>query len=402
MRYFLKKDVVVAYGAMGSCIYDLRDFFAKIYRLDQEASDFVKNITTQNDFPIEEEHNFLLSELLSNAFLIRGHEVCTKDEEKHQNKNLTAWIEVTEKCQLRCSYCYGSFDAKKTNKLNAKDIDLIIDQLICNGFSNFKLIGGEPLLCKDIVQTLVSRLSEIKGCNIELFTNGLLLTEDFLAFCVKHDVKIAIGIFGANDTECLDITGASNVFKKQSEIIKLVKNSGVTYRLSITRTEQNSSASKEKLADIYEFPVALLRQDQVKHVGRAGSLPNHSLLQPKRIQESHFKRKFKSSFIKSNMYDGHPCYKDKICITSSLDVYPCIMERTVVYGNLADATLVDILKSGSASACMKVSKDYIDTCKDCEYRYACFDCRVDRESPMNFYSKSLNCSYNPHKGTWAK
>ena len=48
-----------------------------------------------------------------------------------------------------------------------------------------------------------------------------------------------------------------------------------------------------------------------------------------------------------------------------------------------------------------LTKDKIHKCKDCELRYACFDCR---EIPMrvenNLYATNPYCKYNPYKGTW--
>ena len=171
-------------------------------------------------------------------------------------------------------------------------------------------------------------------------------------------------------------------------------------RLSITRTEKNRSATKEDLARIYNFPTELIREDQVKDVGRATNTKTPQNSQQKFIQKKTFSHKFKSSFIKQNISGGHSCYRDKICITSSLDVHPCVMERSVVYGNLRHTSLIDLLRSGSKY--MKASKDFIDTCNACEYRYACFDCRVQRELPGVFFSKSSNCGYNPHTGTWVE
>ena len=48
---------------------------------------------------------------------------------------------------------------------------------------------------------------------------------------------------------------------------------------------------------------------------------------------------------------------------------------------------------------MKLGKDHIDICCNCEYRYACFDCRPDAVS-SDIYAKPWNCTYNPLSGIW--
>lgn len=398
-KYTFQSGVEVAYGVTGACIYDLRSETAKIYRLDKEASDFIRLITTKHSFPPAKSGEKLLSELIKNAIL--SETFCNGIIEERigdKRPSLVAWIEITENCQLNCSYCYGSFGGKNKTTIPVNSVEMLVGQLKINGFSVFRLIGGEPLLHKKIIHLLVSKLSEIHESAIEIYTNGLLLDEEFVAFCKDYGVKLAIGIFGANEVECATVTGAKNVWKKQLDIIDLVRASQIPYRISITRTSANGSASNDELARIYNFPVERLRQDHVKSVGRAKKYAGLIESSLKSITKDYFSRKFPSSLIRRNIAGGHPCYENKLCITATLDVYPCIMERSVVYGNLLSTPLAEIIKSGSPY--MSASKDVVATCKDCEYRYACFDCRVERVSPDDFYSKSSRCAYNPHTGIW--
>lgn len=52
-----------------------------------------------------------------------------------------------------------------------------------------------------------------------------------------------------------------------------------------------------------------------------------------------------------------------------------------------------------------LTKDQIEVCKDCEFRYICTDCRAYTErSHTNKegldISKPLKCGYNPYTGEW--
>jgi SPASM domain peptide maturase of grasp-with-spasm system len=49
----------------------------------------------------------------------------------------------------------------------------------------------------------------------------------------------------------------------------------------------------------------------------------------------------------------------------------------------------------------QITKDKIKTCKDCEFRHVCTDCRVYLEDPNDIYSKPLKCGYDPYLGTWS-
>ena len=47
-----------------------------------------------------------------------------------------------------------------------------------------------------------------------------------------------------------------------------------------------------------------------------------------------------------------------------------------------------------------ISKDHISVCRDCEFRYACSDCRAYLENPEDAFSKPLKCGYDPYSGKW--
>ena len=71
------------------------------------------------------------------------------------------------------------------------------------------------------------------------------------------------------------------------------------------------------------------------------------------------------------------------------------MERRVCYGNLLSEPIEKILHNCLA----KMNKDTIAGCKDCEYRYACYDCRCDaNNAPID--AKPWYCTYKQDVGEW--
>ncbi|WP_037588276.1 GTP 3',8-cyclase MoaA [Stenoxybacter acetivorans] len=88
-------------------------------------------------------------------------------------------LSVTDKCDLRCSYCipqgFTEFE-KPENWLSFDDIERIVAAFARLGTSRFRLTGGEPLLRKNLPD-LVSRLAALPGVNdLSLTTNGTQLT----------------------------------------------------------------------------------------------------------------------------------------------------------------------------------------------------------------------------------
>ena len=71
-----------------------------------------------------------------------------------------------------------------------------------------------------------------------------------------------------------------------------------------------------------------------------------------------------------------------------------------IYGNILQDKLLKIVDSSKFKKLWGLKKDKIHVCMDCEYRYACTDCRAFIEDPEDILSKPLKCGYNPYTGKW--
>jgi len=87
-------------------------------------------------------------------------------------------ISVTDRCNLRCTYCMPKEGVKfkpHSEILSYEEIEEIVNTAVKLGFYKFRLTGGEPLVRRDIVK-LVEKLAKIKGVKtLAMTTNGLLL-----------------------------------------------------------------------------------------------------------------------------------------------------------------------------------------------------------------------------------
>ncbi|RST27571.1 grasp-with-spasm system SPASM domain peptide maturase [Chryseobacterium lacus] len=77
------------------------------------------------------------------------------------------------------------------------------------------------------------------------------------------------------------------------------------------------------------------------------------------------------------------------------------------FGNIKDTTLEEALEHPDFKKYWNLTKDHIEVCKDCEFRYICTDCRAYTErthenSEGLDTSKPLKCGYNPYTGKWAE
>ncbi len=87
------------------------------------------------------------------------------------------WLEVnlTDKCNARCSWCIERKGWHPSHHATWKEM---ADAAIATGRRNIILLGGEPLLYRDLA-CLVERLTRA-GRDVWITTNGSLLTADFV------------------------------------------------------------------------------------------------------------------------------------------------------------------------------------------------------------------------------
>ena len=89
-------------------------------------------------------------------------------------------ISVTDRCNLRCTYCMPEEGIKLFRHEEILSYDEIVEFTriaVANGVTKVRLTGGEPLVRKGIV-SLVRMISEIKGIeDLSMTTNGTLLKE---------------------------------------------------------------------------------------------------------------------------------------------------------------------------------------------------------------------------------
>jgi len=87
-------------------------------------------------------------------------------------------VSVTDKCNLRCSYCMpadGVAVLQHEDILSYEEITEVVRYGVGNGIDKVRITGGEPLVRRDITR-LVEMLSQIEGIrDLSMTTNGLLL-----------------------------------------------------------------------------------------------------------------------------------------------------------------------------------------------------------------------------------
>ncbi|REC77619.1 grasp-with-spasm system SPASM domain peptide maturase [Chryseobacterium elymi] len=98
------------------------------------------------------------------------------------------------------------------------------------------------------------------------------------------------------------------------------------------------------------------------------------------------------------------CLHKKIGIDIDGNIKNCpLMAES--FGNINNISLEDALIKPGFKKYWNLTKDKVEICKDCEFRYVCTDCRAytERNQTNNEgldTSKPLKCGYDPYTGKW--
>ncbi|MBR6718588.1 MAG: radical SAM protein [Oscillospiraceae bacterium] len=94
-------------------------------------------------------------------------------------------ISITNRCNLRCTYCYERHLNTEYGCITPDIRDRIADFINAQGDADIVyLFGGEPLLYKDTVRFYCEHLRDAR--QIVITTNGTLLDEDFIRWCMER------------------------------------------------------------------------------------------------------------------------------------------------------------------------------------------------------------------------
>lgn len=168
-------------------------------------------------------------------------------------------------CNFKCSYC-GVFNRKKKDRFFITDKEImdfslfhkcIIDmKYFPEKIKTLRFVGvGEPLLHKQIVQMLqYSYFADVSN-NIELITNGSLLTKEMSDKLLEVDCidRIVISVQGLNSKSYREISGVKLDFDKFVDNIKYFyehKNKTHVY-IKIANIALNNKKDEERFYDIF-------------------------------------------------------------------------------------------------------------------------------------------------------
>lgn len=172
---------------------------------------------------------------------------------------LTAWLHVTNGCNLRCPYCYLDKTPEPMDEATGRAaVAAVMRSAVTHGFPTVKLkyAGGEASLNHRLVVTLHAYARELAAehgllLQATLLSNGVRLPPGFLKTCQAEGIRVMISLDGIGDQHDVQRPFASGKpsFRLVERTIGDLLAQGNPPHLSITITNRNISG----IPDVVRF-----------------------------------------------------------------------------------------------------------------------------------------------------
>ena len=199
--YFLNNDIYLYSGKN-----------KKIIKISKRCSEILSDIQKKiycSDTTKNEEVEYLIA----NGFIGEYNPVFSNNakpfiKEHINNRRKYLVLQVTQKCNLICSYCpYACTDNDSRNHKNIdmpmqvaiRAVDDYVEHARDINILNFGFYGGEPLLNFRLIRNIVEYIETHVSNKMVVFsmtTNGTLLTKDVIEYLVKKGFMLTISLDG--------------------------------------------------------------------------------------------------------------------------------------------------------------------------------------------------------------
>lgn len=157
-------------------------------------------------------------------------------------------VSVTDRCNLRCSYCMPAEGIRMLRHEDILNFDEIVDVIKAGvkfGINKVRLTGGEPLVRRDIA-TLVSMISKIQGItDFSMTTNGILLEQFAKPLADAGLMRINVSLDTVDREKFFQITRGGDLSKVLAGI-KIAKQAGLQ-PVKLNCVVQNSSLETDAI-----------------------------------------------------------------------------------------------------------------------------------------------------------
>lgn len=238
------------------------------------------------------------------------------------------WLEITPKCNLKCVHCYADSGPKRvlSDGLNLADWYDVMKEASQLGCKKLQFIGGEPTAHPDLGD-LITEARKLGFSTVEVYTNGTTIGANLKAVLKQQRVNLAFSIYGADAPIHDSVTTVSGSFDRTIACIKWALASDLTVRVGFIKMPQNTGSWIHTKHMLQEIGVKSIGIDNVRGVGRGSVQANFNSPMEELCGQ---------------------CWRGKLCVTSSGDIFPCVFSRFAKVGRFEQG-LATTLRSAELS-----------------------------------------------------
>lgn len=347
-------------------------------KLGKDSIEHVLNAFDNNRNDVEEVLKQLEARHFENTNVIR----------KSDGKGVQLYL--TNQCNLRCPHCYMSSGKFEKDELTHNEWIDIIENVYAYGTDRITFSGGEPTVHPHLLEYIIK--AHKLGMSVDLLSNGLLITEEFLNDCDYALSRVQISIDGFSEATNAVHRGSGN-FNKALHTVDLLLDRGITTDIGITPP---FSPSLHLCINEYISFIRKMRakyQDKPLNIALTGSLMDGRNLNLKSEEHQYYykcideicKKSFgihyrEVGFIQFKKLFGidDNCPYGDLHISSKGDVFFCSHITSMkAMGNIRNLTWEQIYEK-SEEARKRSNINNIKPCSLCSLKYICGgNCRIE-------------------------
>ena len=293
-----------------------------------------------------------------------------------RNMPLSASLELTKRCNLRCYHCYIAGEQVELETQAWLDA---LEQLEAMGCMHILLTGGEATLRHDFF-VIAARVKALR-MTLTVLTNGTLLDDEGAARLAElRPFKVAVSMYGASAEKHDAVTGIKGSFARSIAALRALHRHGVRCRLSCTLMPETIGEVSaiielaEELGCDYLFdPTVSPRSDDSDDVLRF-RLPAERLREfytHKAIVKRYDWQAKVSDATVTHLAPGQ-CGAGftSLHIDANGDVLPCVGFGPA-FGNLDDESLASLWRGSLAEDHRRRMREPLVECTGCKYVRSC-------------------------------
>ncbi len=307
------------------------------------------------------------------------------------------YIQLTNDCELNCSFCSEANRrtcCKKWDNLDAKisseEWRGTIIQLKKLGCEELCFIGGNPFLAFERFKEIVEMADKEGICRFSVYSHNIDVSDEVLEFLKKYKFIFIGTIISLENDNYEMVTGFKKDMGKLISAIEKLKANGIGFIGNIVVGKFNENEI-ERISNEFSRRGILYKYNIIYHKPSNEFYSEHFV---KKMYDKEVDFGIVTKESLSFLEEYNSCIHGQLYINISGNITPCPMMNTYTVGNIRENGIVDALNSEEYQSLANMSRNKMETCRNCAYRLNCFDCRAIEYMATNKINGQEYCKYS--------